>query len=332
MPQMPQFAGGSAAPHNHPRFSVSSPEGCPPDVRVVTSSNTALVVGAAPMEKIAHLLCQTQFAERPLTYLLMASATPVSPTELYVGETLDGEKRIAQHRRDPGLAADDVILIACHDDTFGRDAIQALQHGLTAQAHRAGRCRVLGKPPQRSWLQIADPEQLARWLRVLRPMLAGAGCNLMEPPGARLRPRLVAATGMLPDGLEVPRPVAPLPEPAIHPQPVLQGYSLDLPAGLLTRANARRYVLAWGGGRAEAVSAGAWTVLRAGSRVAPTADSSIQLCLLRKRQALVKAGVLRPSGRRGLLRVERDVALPSLTNACRVVTGTNQPGRLWAEA
>lgn len=335
MPDMPHFAGGSAAPHQHPRLSVRSPEGCPPDVRLVTCPDTALVVGAAPMAQVAHLLRQTPFRRRPLAYLLMASATPIQPVELYVGETLDGDGRTAEHRRDPRLPADDVILIGCHDDGFGRDAIQALQHGLTAQAHRAGRCRVVGKPPQRSWLQLADPRQLACWLGVLRPMLVAAGCNLMEPPGARLRPRLVAAPAARPDDLGALRPqTAPVPEPAIRPvpEPVLQGYSLDLPAGLLARADARHYVLTWAGVRAEAVAAGPWTVLRAGSRVVPDDESGIQLCLSRKRQALQEAGVLRPSGRGGLLRVERDVALPSLTNACRVVTGTNQPGTLWAEA
>ncbi|MER2198603.1 hypothetical protein ABS771_28375 [Methylobacterium brachiatum] len=332
MPDMPHLAGGFAAPHDHPRLNVRSPESCPPEVRLVTSPDTALVVGAAPMERVGHLLRQTPFRRRPLAYLLMASAAPAQPTELYVGETLDGEVRMAEHRRDPRLPADEVVLIACHDDAFGRDAIQALQHGLTAQAHRAGRCRVIGKPPQRSWLQNADPEQLARWLRAVRPMLVAAGCSLLEPPGARLRPRSVAA---LPGALQAPRPAVVLsPEPAIRPvpEPVLQGYSLDLPAGLLARADARHYVLAWAGVRAEAVAAGAWTVLRAGSRVAPADDPGIQLCLSRKRQALAEAGVLRPSGRGGLLRVERDVALPSLTNACRVVTGTNRPGSLWAEA
>lgn len=336
-----RFAGGTAAPHDQPRLSVTTPRGCLPDTRLVTSPDTALVVGAAPMERVTHLLSQAPFRKRPLAYLLMASAGPAQRIELYVGETLDGEERMAGHRRDARLPADDVVLIACHDDLFGRDAIQALQHGLTAQACRAARCQVVGKPPQRSWLQFADPNQLGRWLTALRPMLMAAGCNLLEPPGTRLRPRIAGAQAGLPEVVEAPLAPAPLlpeplfpgPEPhADRAQAVLQGYSLDLPADLFARADARHYVLDWEGLRAEAVEVGPWTVLRAGSRVALRDDTGIQLCLSRKRQALQEAGVMRPSGRRGQLQVLRDLALPSLTNACRVVTGTNQPGTLWAEA
>lgn len=341
MTDMTRFAGGLAAPLDHPRLNVTSPRGCPPSVRLIDSPDTALVVGAAPTAEIGRLLRCPPFRQRPLAYLLIASGDAAQPTQLYIGETLDGEERMAEHRRDPRLPADDVVLIACHAAAFGRDAIQALQHGLTAQAHRAARCRVVGKPPQRSWLQIADPQQIANWLAVLRTMLMAAGCNLLEPPGARLQPRLVAVTGAPQDGLRGrPEPGAiARAVPAAPPDPVLrlepasplpQGFTLDLPPDLHTRAGARRYVLAWDGMRAEAVAFGDWTILCAGSQVASD-EAGIQPCLSRKRRDLRAAGVLRPSGRRGPLRVAHDVALPSLTNACRVVTGTNRPGALWVE-
>jgi len=341
MPNLSRLAGGFAAPHNLspqpvPHLHVVTPPGCPPEVRLVTSPDSALVVGTAPVTQSDHLLRHSAFRARPLTYLLLAptSATAIAPGELYVGETIDGAARFAKHRRNPALAAETVVLIACLSNAFGRDAIQALQHGLTAQARRAGRSRIVGAPPPRSWLQLADPDQLARWLAALRPMLVAAGCSALEPPGMRLRPRLAALLPLAADaGDLVPDALAAQPAPGTMALPaVQQGYRLDLPPGLAARPDAQHYTLAFAGVRAEAVRAGSWTVLRAGSRVILADDSSIQICLSRKRQALAEAGVLRPCRRHGLLQVTRDVALPSLTNAGRVVTGTNLPRTIWAAA
>ena len=58
--------------------------------------------------------------------------------------------------------------------------------------------------------------------------------------------------------------------------------------------------------------------------------SGIQDCLSRKRMRLVEEGLARPTVRRDVVRIACDLGVPSLTNAARMLTGTNLPGRdLW---
>jgi hypothetical protein len=302
----------------------------PNGARLVTSPASCLVVGAGPVSD-ASLLLDLPVFQRPACYGLHHQGTlsalevaGVDVPQVRIGETLQPARRLDEHRSTPPLPAEEILLIGSRDETaFGRDEVVALQEALTVLAVQAGRYQVTGAPPARSWLRQVAPALIERWLFDLRPMLVSAGCLMFEPRGASLAPRPSAPVAVA--GEAPPQQAEPAPAFAA-------GFTTDVPPKVLTRPGAQRYRLTFRGATARLCVIGPWTILVKGSLVAMADRSGIQPCLARKRRQLREQGVLQPTGRDGLLRVTQHVALPSLTNATRVVTGGNEAGSLWTAA
>ncbi|GEP01851.1 hypothetical protein [Methylobacterium haplocladii] len=308
-----------------PALSFISLSERPDGARLVLSPCSPLVVGIAPLDELALLRNETALA-RLVAYSLIHRGEALGECpELRPGETVLMPARMARHRARPPLPIEEVVLIGSNDlQHFGESALLALQEALHRQARRAGRARVVGGEPQQAWLTTVEPVLVARWLHDLRFMLMALGCPYLEPRRAVLQPRAEP----LPL-LRAPVALTPL-VPAPVPVSVPSGYALDLPDGLAARADARRYSLDWRGLRASAVVAGGWTVLKAGSQLIADDRGGIQACLSRKRRTLQEAGLVRRVGRTRL-RLLRDLGLPSLVNATRVITGGNESDGLWTE-
>ncbi|WP_114946117.1 hypothetical protein [Microvirga calopogonii] len=302
----------------------------PGGARLITTPTSGLVVGIAPVTDAPILLTRTLF-QRPLCYALFHRGAlrelgidGVDAPEARIGETMWPLRRFEEHFNAPPLPIEELLLVASRDeDGFGRDEIVALQEILTERAVRAGRYEVTGAPPTRSWLRQVQPQLVEHWLADLRPMLISAGCDMFEPRRAVLVPRHMARP--IPAHEPIPQAQAALP-------PLPSGFTVDVPEDLLSHPEARRYRLTFNGASAQARVIGPWTVLEKGSFVAGEDRLGIQPCLANKRRLMQERGVLRPAARQGLLRVTRHVALPSLTNAGRVVTGGNGPKDLWDAA
>lgn len=298
----------------------------PGGARIALSPSSPLVVGLAPLAEVDRLRAVPALSQ-VVTYGLIHRGEALGERpEIRWGETVLAPQRLARHRATPPLPIEEVVLIgSAAPGGFGESALLALQEALTHQAHRAGRARVVGAEPQRAWLAAVDPALIARWLTDLRGLLVALGCPYLEPRGAVLTPRVERLPAALAVAARAEAPLIPA-YPAIA---VPSGYTLDLPAGLAARADAARFTLDWRGLRACAVVAGGWTVLRAGSHLNPDDRGGIQECLSRKRAALREANIVRPMAD-GRLRLTRDLGLPSLVNATRVITGGNEGHGLWA--
>ena len=294
----------------------------PDGARLALSPCSPLVVGLAPVAELDRLLAVPALAGHVAYGLIHRGEAAGERPEIRWGETVLAPQRLRRHRADPPLPIEEVVLIgATEPRTMSESALLALQEALTHQASRAGRARVVGAGPQRAWLAAVEPALIARWLTDLRGLLVALGCPLLEPRGAVLAPRVERLPAALAGAALAPADAALVAVPS--------GYTLDLPAGLAARADAAQYSLTWRDLRAHAVVVGGWTVLRAGSHLSASDRGGIQDCLSRKRAALREAGLVRPIAG-GRLRLTRDLGLPSLVNAARVITGGNEGNNLWA--
>lgn len=302
--------------------------------RIVSQAGTDLIVAAAPVEEVALLLGRTELASS-VAYIILShtgdaleaqfvEAEDVRPFDVPNGEAKIGEtgkprRRWREHRRRPPVAGEMVFFIASvRADGLSKDEILALQYALTHQALRAGRCRIVGSPPERGWLQQHDPGLMTRWLCDARALLVVAGCHLLEPRGAAMRP-----------------PIAPTvePEPVVLPAPPVlvplrSGYRV-VPSEICGTLEASRHQLSWGGAQVTVIDHGEGAVvIEAGSRFAARLRSGVQPCIARKLAHLQKEGLLH--GGSTSLQLAKSIQVSSLTNAMRLATASNRPVRgMW---
>lgn len=302
--------------------------------RIVSQAGTDLVVAAAPVEEVTLLLGRPELASS-VAYIILShtggalearfvEAEEVRPAnvpngEAKIGETAKPRRRWREHRRRPPVAGEMVFFIASvRANGLSKDQILAIQYALTHQALRAGRCRVVGSPPERGWLQQHDPGLMARWLCDARALLVDAGCHLLEPRGAAMRP-----------------PIAPTvePEPVVLPAPPVlvplrSGFRV-VPSEISGMLKASRRHLAWGGARVTVIDHGEGAVvIEAGSRFAAKLRSGVQPCIARKLAHLQKEGLLHGEG--NSLQLAKSIQVSSLTNAMRLATASNRPVRgMW---
>ncbi|GGK38890.1 hypothetical protein GCM10011322_27470 [Salinarimonas ramus] len=298
--QISAEAHASGQPSSYVRHLTADPAGA----RIVLSPASPLVVGVAPVGQVDILLDQSLF-EGATAYMLVDW-----PHAVRVGESLDMPARWADHRAAPPLAADLVVIVAHLGGVYrGRDATLALQAMLDRLARDAGRCDVVGAIPVASTLATTDPAVLARWEMDVRPMLTAAIGPLFERRGDVLQPISRRSSGPPADG-------SPL-------RPIGAGYALDV-ATAVTWPDALHYRLEWRGARASAAAVGdVGVIVEAGALVCAVETASVQPCIARKRSKLLRERILVPTSDPHVLRLTRAVRLPSLTNAARVVTGTN---------
>ncbi len=282
--------------------------------RVISSPTSALVVGVAPVSDTKPLTTRPHFAREGGYACLAHGDREVAGLQLRPGETVDLPRRIAEHRVFPPCSIEQVLLVGSADPAFsplGKDGTLAIQWLLYNLAEYAGRAVLHGGSPPFPLLLDRAPQTLARWSADLRPLLTAAGTAAFVPLGPVLGPVVVQ------------------PEEETF-RAVKSGYETVLPPGLTEAEGAQRYELAWGQVTARATIVGHWTVVHAGSTADPIDRSGIQACIAAKRRHMLEAGVLRRT-RTGLLRFTCDVAVPSLTNLVRVLTGTNEPGDHWRQ-
>lgn len=285
--------------------------------RVVTSPASGLIVGIAPVHETAMLAALPHFAAGGGYTGLNHGTLDVPGLDLRPGDTLDLPRRMNEHLLAPPCPVEHVLMVGAADPVFaplGRDETIALQWLLYRLAERAGRAALHGAAPARPALLDHEPQRLVRWSADLRPMLCAAGTHAFVPPGRVIGPAIVDPT----DG-----------EAAFRAVP--RGYLTELPPGLTERDGAEHYELAWRRVSARATVVGHWTVVHAGATVDPDEHSGVQGCIAAKRRHMLMHGVLQ-RGADGLLRLTRDTALPSLVNALRVVTGTNELAERWRPA
>lgn len=302
--------------------------------RLVTRPGSDLVIASAPLDEVTLILRRREF--RAASYILSTLQGQdlhmsvldgeADGDEIKIGETGDPASRLRTHLRLPPVAADRVWLIASlQPQGLGKDSLLALQHALTYQAIRAGRCRVYGAPPEAAWLAGVDPGLMGRWLSDAREMLASVGCYVLEAPGMRIAPaprlRGVAGGGL-------PRAAAAIPDLV----PLRSGYRI-IPVGQTLTPTLPRRVLAWREVRASAVVLGDGSVvIEAGASFAGELRPGVQACIANKIQRMAAAGLLVTDGDK-TRRLTRAIRVTSLTNAARLATASNCPGNaLWQPA
>ena len=308
--------------------------------RVVTTLGSDLIVGSAPLDEVELLLAVPEFKSTAYMMSLLggggelnldlvgAEEVPdgtVLPAAK-IGETILASRRWQEHRRRPPVATDRVWLLATlRPHGFGKDGLLALQAALTHQAIRAARCRVVGAPPEASWLARVDPGLMRRWLADARALLFGGGCHLLEPRGAWMRPPVVFGAAQHEEAPEAG--VAPPAGPALPAQlSVKRGYRLA-PQDLAAESGAPRRVLAWRGVRATALEKPDGSVIiEAGALFAVRPRSGVQSCIARKLERMQAAGLFVQTGN-GVRQLTRPVEVSSLTNAFRLATISNLPGK-----
>ena len=289
------------------------PLGTRPDgSRLITQPGSGLVVGIAPVDDVAGLLAHRSFRGGGGYVTLSHGNLGFTSAQIRPGDTSDLPRRLREHLLWPPHRIEYILVVGPADpavNPFGKDAALTLQWILHGLALRAGRATVVGAAAPRPLLLDSDPALVGRWIADLRPLLVAAGVMLFEPQGAVTEPRASAPSGNddRDDGL----------------RPVERGYAITLPARLTERPDALRYRLAWNSLSGQATVTDGWTVLHAGSLADPAHRPGIQACIATKRDRLLEHGVLqRTAG--GLLRLTRDIAVPSLLNATRLLTGTNE--------
>lgn len=288
------------APPAPTTLHVRSVPGLPASIRLVTTPTSTLVIGAAPWRHARRLAGMPIFAG-PCVYILTGE-------EARIGKTTGLEARFRDHRRAmPMPRIDEIVVIAC--PAFTSDTITMLEASLTTTARKAGVFPILGAPLKAPALDPVRDRDVAHWLREIPALLLGAGCTLLDPefaPPTELRRERDAAIGS---------------------GAVREGWREDFPEGLTGHPATMHFALERGGLQARAAVNGSWTVLRAGSLLTAAADTSDQRCIAAKRDRLREVGLLEPAG--SFYRLQRDIAVPSLTNGVRLACGTNGPASLW---
>ena len=199
---------------------------------------------------------------------------------------------------------------------FTSDTVTAAEAVLTQAARKAGVMPVVGAPLRSPPLDRARDYDVLRWLDEMPPLLLASGCTLFDPDFAAQVERAVVA--------DVTREESPA---AIGSGAVREGWRQDFPADLLERPSTMHFVLERGALQARASVNGPWTVLRAGSLLTASTETSDQKCIADKRARMRELGLLRSDG--GFYRLNRDIAVPSLTNGGRLASGTNIPASAW---
>ncbi|MBD2747304.1 hypothetical protein IC232_11435 [Microvirga sp. BT688] len=294
-----------------------------PTVWLVRHRGLRLVVGSAPWPKAAILLSRAEF-QNPSCYAIIGGAPsqlgmPAVP-ETHVGRTGRPPVRTRQHRQSPPLSPVRTLVIITTDDEKGLlfDEAAALERALHVEAARAGSHKVVSRPPRDRGLPPGVITRVNRWLDSLRWMLAVAGCTILEAKQDNPDP------GLTPD-LDT---VAPAAEAEVLPPAV--GWTTAFPRDLLKRPDARWFQLDHPEVSATALVVDGWCVVTKGSRARVKEIRSIQPGLKNKRLTLVSSGLLKPvCGRKDVLETTRDIGLPSLINAGRLLLGSNTRGRRW---
>lgn len=286
----------------------------PSGARVASMPTSGLIAGIAPIHDVGRLTALPSF--KAAAYACISQGSLAVPgVHLRPGESLHNPRRQAEHQVLPPCPVEEVLLVGPANPTFGffgRDETRALEWLLHRLAVEAGRAAVHGTAPPRPALLDREPQRLARWASDAMPLFRALGTPAFAPPGPVLRP------------------IAVEPDDATF-RAVQRGYATELPPGLTEQPDARLYELAWAGIYAMATVSGSWTVLHAGSMAAADLSSGVQSCIADKRRAMLAEGIFQ-RGASGLWRVTRDVALPSLLNALRVLTGTNELDHYWRRA
>ncbi|MBM6579374.1 hypothetical protein ILT44_04185 [Microvirga sp. BT689] len=290
---------------SHPAISegfcsnIRHPAGLPFDVRIVTSPVTPLVLGTCLVDNVRSLVGLSEM-HGPAAYL------HVDPDTARAGETVFAPRRLLAHDGAPPFeGVEQVIIIRSQDPYFGKDEVMLLQSALAAGIAAAGRCTVIqGTGHPSVPVQPGQRALLRRWMADLRLLLIGCGFHGLEPVSAAELCRSGPTTG----------------------------FSVAVPHELLDGSNVQRYRIERDGIRAECSRVGPWTILHRGSTLRPNPIESYQVGLAEKRKALTAEGIL-VSGRteRDPFTLTADIAVPSLTNASRLVLGNNSGPDAWQE-
>lgn len=278
--------------------------------RIIGSPTSGLILGIAAIDQIDALTAYENFA-RCAGYSCIANWSVEFPFSIFrPGETTYMARRIGEHRAAPPCTFEHVLLVGSADpffSPFGRDETIAIQWALYRLAERAGRVLLHGAAPARPALLDHNSNLVAQWVADLKTLLPAAGVMACEPRGRILGP--------VDDGREAPEAFVA----------VSRGYEKQVPPGLTERADAIHYDLAWNRVHALVTVVDRWTIIHAGSTADPDDRSGIQGCIALKRVDLLNDGVLQRTRCGHLWRFTCDIAVPSLTNAIRTITGTNLP-------
>ena len=295
------------APRAPTTTHVRTVSGLPASVRLVTTPTCTLTIGAAPWRHARRLATLPIFAG-PCVYILAGK-------EVRIGKSTGLAARLRDHRRTMPMSQIDQVFVISSPG-FGSDAITTLEAILTQAARKASVMPVVGAPLRSPPLDRARDYDVLRWLDEMPPLLLASGCMLFDPDFAAQVERAVVA--------DVTREER---SAAIGSGAVREGWRQDFPADLLERPSTMHFVLERGALRARAAVNGPWTVLRAGSLLTASLETSDQKCIADKRARMREFGLLRPEGE--FYRLNRDIAVPSLTNGGRLASGTNIPASAW---
>jgi hypothetical protein len=281
----------------------------PASVRLVNAATSTLLVGVAPWSQARRLAALPEFST-PAVYVLDGEAGRI-------GKTGDLDQRLRDHSRTPPMARIDEVVVVT-SPAFTADVTTCLEAALSQIARSAGVLPIIGAPLAMPVLDPHEDRDLLHWLAEMPTLLLAAGCRLFEADYEPMPARIAAPED---DG-----PVA------IGAGAVRQGWDETFPADLLRRPTTAHYVLERNDLRAEAAVNACWTVLKAGSQLTAETQTWDQVGVANKRKYLRDHGLLKPEPAGRYFRLARDIALPSLTNAGRLVLGTNHPATVWRPA
>lgn len=273
-------------------------DGTPTGLLTAEIMNWTGHVITGPRSRLAELI-QRPEAQRTAVYFLVGPdpGTGVG-TQVYIGETDDASRRLAQHNKPEDKGGRDfwerVCVVTSKDANLTKGHIKYLESRLITTAKAAGRCDLLnGTDPEYAGLPEADRSDMEFFVEQIQTLLPVLGFDFLRSP-----PRKAAAA-----------PALAAADAARVESPVFAG-------------DVRRHGITARGQEID----GEFVVLR-GSK-ARREWEGVETSYTRLFEKLRESGVLRPTPDGQLNEFTEDYAFRSPSAAAAVVAGRNANGRL----
>ena len=169
-------------------------DGTPTGLLTAEIMNWTGHVITGPRNRLTELI-QRPEARRTAVYFLMGpdQGTGIG-TQVYIGETDDASRRLAQHNKPEDKGGKDfwerVCVVTSKDANLTKGHIKYLESRLISLAKKAGRCDLLnGTEPEYGGLPEADRSDMEFFLEQIQTLLPVLGFDFLRP-----RPKVTGTT------------------------------------------------------------------------------------------------------------------------------------------
>jgi hypothetical protein len=272
-------------------------DGAPNGLLTAEIMNWTGHVITGPRTRLAELLQRPEVKRTAVYFLVGPESGTGLGTQVYIGETDDVKKRLAEHHRPEDKGGKDfwerVCVVTSKDANLTKGHIKYLESRLITKAKEAGRCELVnGTDPEYGGLPEADRSDMEFFLEQIQTLLPVLGFDFMRTP---------------------PKPVAA--------SPLDGGGGTPVVSPVFTGNVAKHGITA----RGQEID-GEFVVFK-GSRTRRHWEG-VETNYTKLFNDLVQKGVLRPTPEDQHNEFTQDYAFSSVSAAAAVVSGRNANGRL----